>query len=280
MFRKLARNLSNSRKLQIASDLHLEFHKDPKLTDFIQPSAPYLALAGDIGIPYMESYKSFLSQCSKAFKKTFVVTGNHEYYQFKNKVPYEKFWSIRKTNEEIRNMTQKFGNVVFLDRDAHTIDGNNVILGTTLWSGIIGEHIGNAYLRMNDFNQIYVDETSPHILNPTHKRLSVHAVNDMFRRNVSWLEENIKRYKSQNITIITHHMPSYKLVAPRFVNNPINCCFASNLDGMMGRNVKYWISGHTHTNMDLYIGGTRCVINPRGYKNEHHGFKRDLVIDL
>ena len=47
--------------------------------------------AGDIGNPYKSHYKEFFDWMSGIFKKTFVIAGNHEYYN-NNK-------SIEKTNQ-------------------------------------------------------------------------------------------------------------------------------------------------------------------------------------
>lgn len=50
--------------IQLISDMHLEFNDSPKLQDFIIPSAAYLVIVGDLGLPYLDSYRDFLAQCS------------------------------------------------------------------------------------------------------------------------------------------------------------------------------------------------------------------------
>jgi ankyrin repeat protein len=66
--------------IQVASDLHLEFYKEEKdLSNLIIPSAPYLALLGDIGLPIKRpNYKQFLLDMSEKFEIVFVLAGNHE----------------------------------------------------------------------------------------------------------------------------------------------------------------------------------------------------------
>lgn len=73
----------HSWSLQIASDLHLEHGGRP--SERIRPSAPVLALLGDVGSPgyspeCAEEYGDFLMQQSANFDKVFVLAGNHEYY--------------------------------------------------------------------------------------------------------------------------------------------------------------------------------------------------------
>ena len=65
---------------QILSDLHLEVAK--RYSSFeILPSAPYLVLAGNIGLlTDYDSYLAFLARQTQAIKKVFLVLGNHDFY--------------------------------------------------------------------------------------------------------------------------------------------------------------------------------------------------------
>jgi hypothetical protein len=66
-------------KIQIMSDLHTEFIPNKQIP-LITPTAPHLALLGDIGLmvdPYYEVYKQFLADVSKKFKTVLVLLGNH-----------------------------------------------------------------------------------------------------------------------------------------------------------------------------------------------------------
>lgn len=85
-------------RIQLASDLHTEFFQ-PDFGDgssktaaairaailrrLVQPSAPFLALVGDIGAPFSEESNllEVLKVASSSFKHVFLVLGNHEYYQ-------------------------------------------------------------------------------------------------------------------------------------------------------------------------------------------------------
>lgn len=68
--------------VQIISDLHLESPMTYDLFD-ITPTAPYLALLGDIG--YIEAHNAdclaFLTRQLKQFKAVLFVPGNHEAYR-------------------------------------------------------------------------------------------------------------------------------------------------------------------------------------------------------
>eukprot|EP00456_Euglypha_rotunda_P046557 TRINITY_DN37051_c0_g2_i1.p1 TRINITY_DN37051_c0_g2~~TRINITY_DN37051_c0_g2_i1.p1 ORF type:complete len:122 (+),score=4.54 TRINITY_DN37051_c0_g2_i1:76-441(+) len=67
-------------RLQILSDLHLEFGDAYEKLPFIPVKAPILCLLGDIGYPSDECYRKFLLEQADRFWKVVVVAGNHEYY--------------------------------------------------------------------------------------------------------------------------------------------------------------------------------------------------------
>lgn len=62
-------------KIQICSDLHLEFYEKIQVPELIVPSAPYLALLGDIGLPIKENYEEFLLKQSELYEEVFIVAG-------------------------------------------------------------------------------------------------------------------------------------------------------------------------------------------------------------
>jgi hypothetical protein len=41
-----------------------------------------------------------------------------------------------------------------------------------------------------------------------------------------------------------------------------------------------WLFGHTHNFVDLMIGSTRIVANPRGYPSEKSEFRTGFVIEV
>ena len=96
-------------KVRYFSDLHLEFIKPNEIEKFIKkiPSGinEICILAGDIGNPYQKTYDIFMNFISKNFKKTFYITGNHEYYN--------KTKTIQETNEFLEGYFQQFNNISF-----------------------------------------------------------------------------------------------------------------------------------------------------------------------
>jgi len=70
-------------KIQLASDIHLEFEGCYERMPKIKAVSPdnVLVLAGDIGKPSQPIYKQFLNEMAQQFAKVIVVAGNHEYYK-------------------------------------------------------------------------------------------------------------------------------------------------------------------------------------------------------
>lgn len=77
-----------------------------------------------------------------------------------------------------------------------------------------------------------------------------------------------------------------EVVAPHHKGSVLNSAFATELGELIADSrIDAWIYGHSHTNIDTEINGTKVVSNQMGYvfNNEHinNGFEpgKCLVID-
>ena len=130
-------------RLQIASDLHIEYllgkGNDWDSHGLINPSAPNLALLGDIGLATQpalrEQYQSFIEWCCSKFEKVLLLTGNHEYYNQGRRDVVTKGEVDQWLQEELAPL---FGNLHVMLKGSIVIDGT-LVLGTTLWSQIPNE---------------------------------------------------------------------------------------------------------------------------------------------
>lgn len=250
-------------ELQYISDIHLEFYKSViKLEDFLTPVAPYLAILGDLGYCATTQYQDFVKQASEKFTKVFIISGNHEYYA----TTFESRPTIDEIDKQISETCAKYQNVYFLNNTEHHIDNTTVVLGSTLWSNIDNDKKHIVKQCQNDYRSIYVWD-------PTHQYKILVTVDDtvaMFNKNVQWLNESISKYSDKKIIILTHYLPSYKLISDTYKGSDTNCAYASNLDYLMENNpqILYWLCGHTHTPANMIIGSCQCCINPVGYVNE------------
>lgn len=237
------------RNIRYLSDLHLEFIKPNKIEQFITkiPSGigEICILAGDIGNPYQSNYNTFMEFISKNFKKTFVISGNHEYYN--------KIKTIEETNDFLKEYFNKFNNISFLNNSCELYDGY-CFIGTTLWSKIT-----NPEYKINDVYNI------PNFDYIQYNRLHISSVD--------FLEDALKN--NENCIVITHHVPSNSLIDIKYKTQkmfPYNQWFYCNMDELIGKNrnkIKCWIYGHTHAPSNVIINGIPFLCNPIGYPNEN-----------
>jgi predicted phosphodiesterase len=233
--------------IKYLSDIHLELVRNAK--DYIDKITPDLTmvciLSGDIGNPYETKYGEFMEFINTAFKKTFVIAGNHEYYN-NNKL-------IEETNIHLQNYFLKFENIVFLCNTCYFYE-DRWFIGTTLWSVIT-----NPRYKINDVNYI--------------KKLDHIKYNQLNEHSVEFLNNVIQN--KENVIIITHHVPSDKLTNAKYKNpmlRPYNQWFVSDMDNFINNykdRISGWFYGHTHTPSVQFIDGVQFLCNPIGYKDEN-----------
>lgn len=182
-------------KLQILSDIHLEA---PKAYDIfaITPSAPYLALLGDIGCVKDDDYFTFLTAHLAQFKIVFLLLGNHE--------PYHSSWHA--SRERIRAFERVIntspppgrGRFVFLDRERFDLSGTVTILGCVLFSQVEKEQEETVSFGLNDFYHI--------------EEWTVEQHSAVHRKDLEWLNEQVVKIEmsepERKIVVLTHHSPT------------------------------------------------------------------------
>jgi predicted phosphohydrolase len=239
------------------SDIHLELLHRHKINvnsiiDKIKPNKEHVCiLAGDIGNPYSKNYNIFMNYINNSFRKTFVIAGNHEYYN--------NYKTIEETNEYLTNYFKdnSFNNISFLNNSFEHYD-DYCFIGTTLWS-----NIHNPKYKISDIDCI--------------KDLDIEKYNNLNKSSRCFLNNNI---------IITHHIPSDLLIHPKYLTpnmQPYNQWFYSNMEHFINENgnkIKCWLYGHTHTPSNCIINNIPVICNPIGYINENDFEDYDKTIEL
>jgi hypothetical protein len=253
-------------RIQYISDIHLEFHDklnsgsiQPEM--FLNPVAPYLALCGDIGFPERPALRVFLEWCSKNYQHVFWVPGNHEFYNFGL---LEKHTYVKKI-DLCRKVCEPLSNVHFLQKETYFLaEWNLWIAGCTLWSAFSPDQDMRVGFSMNDTRQIYTDEGEnafPSDLRKWHQE------------EKEWLLEQVdtcERMKFE-LLVLTHHLPSYDLIHPKYQGHPLDYCFASQLDSHIHSPIVGWLCGHSHSPVQKEINGVPCALNPYGYPMQARG---------
>jgi hypothetical protein len=270
----LFRTVTRRMRIQYMSDLHLEFGCGPPR---MSPVAPILVLAGDIGNPCQAVYRDFLSDCARSWEHVVVVAGNHEFY---NKHAADRWVSdtVADRLAVCRAAAAAAGpNVHFLERD-RVIIGDLAFLGCTLWSDVTGAE-ALVERGMSDYHVICAE-------GPPWRKLHAADVKAWHVRDRAWLTAELAacHEEGRGAVVVTHHLPTYDLIAARYQGHPLNAGFASALDDLICEPVRAWICGHSHVGSIVFKGPTGripCALNPRGYPLERGtGFCGDLFVDV
>jgi len=260
-------------KLQIMSDLHLEFLGGG--THNIEPKAPYLALLGDIGVltdEGMPHYRKFLLEQANQFKKVFVLLGNHEYYGS----------TVARTLQRVKEICDSHPNLVMMQQGSVKVNGVR-ILGTTLWSKVPPESVRFVASSLNDYRRITTDNGSN---NNGTRNISVTDTNSWFQTEVEWLAAEIEKANvlGETVVVLTHHAPISDSCDPQHYSSPINSAFCTPLEFLLGAPVALWAYGHTHWVSDVIRNGTRVMTNACGYPATHEvknfHWNPELVVEI
>ena len=252
-------------KLNILSDLHLgQGQLEPPRND-----ADVVVLAGDIARP-----EQAVAWAASLGKPVLYVPGNHEFYGA----------SIAGTKARLRALCA--GSLVRLLDDDEAIIAGVRFLGSTLWTDFLlfGEDDGRkaavaqALRFMRDYSRIHLDDEHQQLFTPLDSAM-------LFQRHAAWLGRKLSEPHAGPCVVITHHAPSPQSIHPRFSGSPLNACFVSDAEHLMGEDrVQLWIHGHTHDSFDYHLNGTRVVCNPRGYArdgvNENARFDPHFIVEL
>ena len=254
-------------KLRILSDIHCEFHPDKGKSFF--NSLPELdedivIVAGDLSdskslIPALRNL------CNRFKEKLILYTnGNHEAYSS----------SVDETEDRIKEFESdnEHENLEYLNNNVITVgpgvleEGKPVyrFLGCTLWFPYQIGRVHEGEWAMNDF--VYIKNIR-------------NVVDQKNRESIKFLENNV----TSNDIVITHHLPSYDSVHPKYTGSPLNKFFVGGAAHILQyHKPKLYIHGHSHCFRD-YVdkSGSRVVCNPVGYPGEKDvGFNPNFTVEV
>jgi Icc-related predicted phosphoesterase len=231
-------------KLQIMSDLHLEF-PGSKYKYLENAGADILVLAGDItSLENIDAARNEIGWFCSNWDKVVYVPGNHEFYGTSPTIALAN----------LRILEQEHPNLNCIITKIHT---------TTLWFGDDPSVTDRHKRSLNDFKKISDFEPWVYEEN-TQARL-------ILRREVQIGD-----------IIVTHHAPSYMSVPTKYSGSILNRFFVSDCEDIIeAHQPSLWIHGHMHDSTDYLIHNTRVVCNPKGYPHEpNYKFDSSLVISI
>jgi len=268
-------------KLQIVSDLHLEFWAHKSKFQFFETSASILILAGDIcccgSDKDFDIFKRFIDEVAPKYIYIIMVSGNHEYYADQSKADVQLIDKKITAYFAAYNKANKTGaRLYYLNNSTLRIQQGNttyIFVGSTLWSDIKPEHYAQAAEQMNDYRSILYDG----------RRLKPADVGGMFVRNRAYLTRQINAIAKEatlsnmkyKVIVITHHKPYVSHLRPF-----VNFAYESDLTPLFRAPVVLWAYGHTHVADDSIQGKTRLYSNPKGYPHQHTKFNANYTVRI
>jgi hypothetical protein len=260
-------------RIQIASDLHLEcYDAVPQGPEFFETlvkpvsGVDLLILAGDIGYPEAKITDTFLEWCCSQWPQVVWIFGNHEYY---NK-PGKRITMDMK-EECGAAVAARYKNLRLVRDETLDLGENLVIAGSTFWTNLARAERAIVKEGMNDCSTIWTsaeEKFTPELWN------ELHWASRAFLEDV--LEAAVDSGK--RVIVVTHHLPSYRMILPQYEGHPANCGFAARADSLVDHPcVAAWICGHSHGQRSV----GRCHLNARGYPGEasQSTYRADFVIE-
>ena len=259
-------------KLQVVSDLHIEFWVDKKKFNFVQPSADIIVLLGDtccVGSDYdFATFTRFMvNEIIPKFKYVIIISGNHEYY-FTDDPKQYPIVDMAACNKKLYEFCKQYKNCYYLNNNTITI-GKYLLIGSTLWSWIPKDMRKKVHTLMNDYHYIYIGKN---LITPD-------DVAKMHVRNVRYIKRQLLKAKKNKLKaiVLTHHKP---YISDTHNPTSFDCCYESDLSSLFKQPLVLWVYGHTHVSDNITINGVKIVSNPKGYPYQRTCFKKNYTITI
>lgn len=252
-------------KIQIVSDLHLEFLTVVgviEVADRISYRTPAdtLILAGDICSLNKRSSGNlsyFMDSLQDKYENILYVMGNHEYYG----TSYSDVKELMKKTMKHRPTT----NFTILENESITIE-DVTFYGTTLW---FEETVQSSLIKYNLNDYRCIKDFTP----------------DEYCREAIKFIKSIEDTESKKV-LITHHVPHSRFVSPKYVGHEMNCFYLNEIGHYLNK-FDLVTFGHSHDSVDYQFSDrTKAISNPRGYVNfpktegENDKFNYQLIVEV
>lgn len=280
--------MTESVTVQILSDVHPEYthNLSPKITDYLDPIADVLVLAGDCGNLHKPAQLEnlLLSACTE-FKYVLYTPGNHEYYRIpaNTGIPMSVLERtlmniVDQVNSRLVDSSNKpAGKRLWLLQKSCIKIGTTLFAGCTLWSRpTFQSSLPN-----------YIVRITTDIVGTEARGMTKEEYTRMHDEHVEFLYE-VKDYYATDTTtdklvIITHHPPCRDMFQRTELTDEFASLYYTDLPREIFNDVDVWINGHIHKTYDITTPeGCRIVSNQLGKPKRHFNsdFIRDFIVEI
>lgn len=258
-------------KIQIFSDVHADINKIQSPSEILDTSekVDLFIDAGDTGS--LLATKNFYQNQFWKNKQSVFIGGNHLCYGVDK--------TLSQVEDELRNEFHINNNVTFLQNEEKHFD-DIIVLGTTLWTdfNVFNNkqfHMKVCNKSINDFRSVLYTEDS---------YLTPKNVITLHNLSKKYIHKRLIKNPNKKFIIVTHHTPSLRSAATKYLNDPITAGFCNNMESFIKEhnNILLWIHGHVHNNCSYFIDKTPVVCNPLGYVRfgEMSGFLNNAILEF
>lgn len=239
-------------KIRLLSDIHQEFYEDKLL--YKNLGEDVLVLAGDINVGSKGTLQA-LETFANETENVIYVPGNHEYYG----------GNISAFDDAIRVATRNT-NISFLNPSSVVIH-DVTFIGAALWTNFRKDGMAKftCARNINDFNRI--------------KGFDTDYCSMLHTEHFKYIQDAYSKSQGKKV-IVTHFLPAVECISKQYRGpDLLNYYFANDYgDYISALSDTTWLFGHTHDNVDVMIGDTRCIANPYGY-NRNPNYK-EMILEV
>lgn len=231
----------NKMKIQLVSDLHLEF--SPYALDCT--GVDVLVLAGDTHCNIGKLHEYLRRLCAQFPELRIVyVAGNHECYG--KTIP-----------ATLAQLQIDHPRCFALEASSVCLSGVWFV-GGTLWCYPPPEFRPEIKHSLTDFVRIH--------------DITWQELTERFDATLDAIETVYQQHPNEAIVAVTHFGPTLQSIHPKYRKThleAVNRYFSNDCSAFIADTpVTLWLHGHTHSSLDYLEARTRVVVNPRGYSNK------------
>ncbi len=252
------------------SDLHIDFYTSSctykkikrYFNTYIRPKGEVLIIAGDLSHYNIQAYY-FVQIALEHYKKVFVISGNHEYYNISKRMN-KKFNTLFSRVNDLKEMLSSLKDVYFLDWEVVVYNGIK-FGGTMAW------YDDSYYSKLPQPIHTFPSSTTRWFResNDSRKIPQLTDFKTLFDIEIKKVKSVLEQIPDIMITHICPVADPCMLDAFYKYNTSSSWYIFDGLALLEKYKPRFWVYGHLHDRHEVEIYHTKLLRNPMGYNSEN-----------